>query len=71
MMKLDFLANPCILIDSPIQDQFWGVGLFIFLILFSWIVALAADPYAGLPSEKERKNLIKKRKERRSSKDAL
>ena len=47
------------------------VGLFIFLILFSWMVALAADPYAGLPSEKERKNLIKKRKERRSSKDAL
>ena len=47
------------------------VGLFIFLILFSWIVAQAADPYAGISREKERKNLIKKRKERRSSKDAL
>ena len=46
------------------------VGLFLFLILFSWVVALAADPYAGLPSEKDRKNLIKKRKQRRN-KDAL
>lgn len=45
-------------------------GLFLFLVLFSWIVALAADPYAGLPSEKDRKNLIKKRKQRRN-KDAL
>jgi len=45
-------------------------GLFLFLVLFSWIVALAADPYAGLPSEKDRKNLIKKRKQRRT-KDAL
>ena len=45
-------------------------GLFLFLVLFSWIVALAADPYAGLPSDKDRKNLIKKRKQRRT-KDAL
>jgi hypothetical protein len=45
-------------------------GFFLFLALFSWIVALAADPYAGLPSDKDRKNLIKKRKQRRT-KDAL
>ena len=45
-------------------------GFFLFLVLFSWIVALTADPYAGLPSEKDRKNLIKKRKQRRT-KDAL
>ena len=46
-------------------------GLFLFIILFSWIVALAADPYAGLPSDKERKTMLKKRKEKRKIKDAL
>lgn len=47
------------------------VGLFLFLFILSWIVALAADPYAGLPSEKERKTMLKKRKEKRRTKDAL
>ena len=41
------------------------VGLFLFIVLFSWVVALAADPYAGLPSDKERKTMLKKRKEKR------
>ena len=45
-------------------------GVFLFLVLFSWIVALAADTYAGLPRYKDRKNLIKKRKQR-INKDAL
>ncbi len=47
------------------------VGLFLFLFILSWIVALAADPYAGLPSEKERKTMLKNRKEKRRTKDAL
>ena len=41
-------------------------GVFLFLVLFSWIVALAADPYAGLPSDHDRKKLSKKRTQRRN-----
>ena len=47
------------------------LGLFIFLILLSWIIALAADPYAGLPNEKDRKAMLKNRKNMRRNKDAL
>jgi hypothetical protein len=41
------------------------VGLFIFLILFSWIVALAADPYAGLPSRERKEELNQKEKRKK------
>jgi hypothetical protein len=38
--------------------------LFLFLFVLSWIVALAADPYAGLPSEKERKTVEKEKRKK-------